>query len=254
MSITISVWKALLLREALSRLFSSRAAWVWLIVEPVAHMAFLGFLFTVIRQRSVGGIDVLIWLALGLQGFFLFRRTANQVAGAVDANRALFSYRQVTPIDTAIVRGTLEGILMILVITVIFVGMAMLGHDIIPANPLTIVEAFSGLWLLGVAVGLVVSAVSEVATELRRIIQIAMIPLYFASGVIFPVANVPEPYREWLLLNPIVHGLDGAREGYLSNYSSIPGLNLAYLHLCALVGIFIGLLLHRRYAELMVTR
>jgi len=253
-TITLSVWKALLIREALSRLFASRGAWFWLIAEPVIHMAFIGFIFGVIRQRTVGGIDFLIWLVLGVQGFLLFRRTANQMAGAVASNKALFSYRQVTPSDTVLVRGLLEAILMTIVTVVIFSGLALLGHEVTPANPLGIAEALLGLWLLGVAVGLIVSAVSEVAKELRTIVQIMMIPLYFASGVLFPVAGLPEPYREWLAWNPIAHGLDYARSGFSPYYHSMPGLDIGYLHLFAIVGTFVGLLLHRRYAELMVTR
>src|SRR3546814_6107072 len=74
--VTLSVWKALLLREALARLFSGRASWFWLIAEPILHMAMFGYIYAGIRQRTIRGIDTLIWLVLGLQGFFLFRRTA----------------------------------------------------------------------------------------------------------------------------------------------------------------------------------
>src|SRR3546814_5528455 len=79
--VTLSVWKALLRREALARLFSGRASWFWLIAEPILHMAMFGYIYAGIRQRTIGGIDTLIWLVLGLQGFFLFRRTASQMAG-----------------------------------------------------------------------------------------------------------------------------------------------------------------------------
>src|SRR3546814_17404423 len=105
--VTLSVWKALLLREALARLFSGRASWFWLIAEPILHMAMFGYIYAGIRQRTIGGIDTLIWLVLGLQGFFLFRRTASQMAGAIDSNSPLFSYRQVKPKATGLRRGVL---------------------------------------------------------------------------------------------------------------------------------------------------
>lgn len=252
--ITLSVWKALLLREALSRLFSSRAAWFWLIAEPIVHMAMLGFIYSVIRQRTIGGIDTLIWLVIGLQGFFLFRRTANQMAGAIDSNRALFSYRQVLPIDTVLVRGFLEMILMVVIISMILIGLSIMGHDIVPYDPLMLIGAFAGLWLLGVAVGLIVSAGAEVAPEFRKISNMIMMPLYFISGVIFPIGSIPEPYRDWLLINPIAHGLDAGRHGFAAYYHSAPGISLSYLFDVAFVGIFIGLILHRRFSALMVTK
>lgn len=251
--ITWSVWRALILREALSRL-TGRGAWFWLIAEPVLHMVVLGVIFAVIRQRHVGGIETVIWLVLGLQGFFLFRRTANQMAGAIDSNRALFTYRQVTPTDTVLMRGVLELLLTIIVLAVISLGLFLLGYDILPGDPLGLLEAFTGLWLLGVALGLIVSVGAELVPEFRTIINMIMMPLYFISGVLLPIANIPEPYQSWLTINPIVHGLDGARLAFAPYYHSIHGLSMTYLHICALVGITIGLIFHRRFAYLMVTK
>src|SRR3546814_21054570 len=108
--VTLSVWKALLLREALARLFSGRASWFWLIAKPILHMAMFGYIYAGIRQRTIGGIDTLIWLVLGLQGFFLLRRTSSQMTGAIDSNRALFSYRLGKPTDTVLMSGVLGGL------------------------------------------------------------------------------------------------------------------------------------------------
>ena len=252
--ITLSVWKALLLREALTRLFSSRSAWFWLIAEPVLHIAIFGVMYYGIRQRTIGGIDTLIWLVLGMQGYFLFRRTVSQMAGAIDSNRALFAYRQVTPTDTVLMRGVLEGLMMMVVLGIILAGLAMLGHDIAPADPLAVLEAFLGLWLLGAAVGLIISVGAELAPEIRNAINVIMMPLYFISGVLFPISSIPEPYREWLLLNPIAHALDAARVGYSPYYHSVPNLSIDYVFALSLSGVFIGLLLHRYFRDLMVTK
>ena len=114
MAVTWSVWRALLLRESLDRLFDMRAAWFWLLMEPVLHISFITFIFTVIRLRTVGGIDSSIWIVVGMLAFFTFRRTAIQVMYAVDSNKPLFAYRQVQPFDTSVARGVLEAFLMVL--------------------------------------------------------------------------------------------------------------------------------------------
>ncbi|RYY95159.1 MAG: ABC transporter, partial [Comamonadaceae bacterium] len=114
-SISMSVWKALFLREALSRLFASRTSWFWLFAEPVLHVSYLMFMFTVIRVRSVGGIEAGIFVLVGLIAFFLFRRVGTQVANAIAPNRALFAYRQVKPIDSLLVRGVLEAMLLLVI-------------------------------------------------------------------------------------------------------------------------------------------
>jgi capsular polysaccharide transport system permease protein len=252
--VALSVWKALILREALFRLFGRRAAWVWLLLEPVVHVIFLMFIFTVVRTRVVGGIETPLWLMVGLLAFFMFRRVGMQAMNAVAANQALFAYRQVKPVDTVLTRAALEGFLMLLVAIILFSGAGLVGIGVVPADPLAVLEAFFGLWLLGVGFGLSASVASVLVPELGNVITLATIPLYFVSGVIFPIAAVPLPYREWLMLNPIAHGLEGARLGFAPYYNAVPELSISYLYGFALFGLFMGLALHTRFALRLATK
>lgn len=248
------MWKALFLREALTRVGAQRAAWFWLLAEPVFHVSYLLYLYTVVRARTIGGIDVMLWITLGMLGFFLFRRTATQVMNAVGANRSLFAYRQVKPIDTALVRGFLEGVEMTLIIFLMLAGLALLGHNIVASDPLLMMLALGGLWLLGLGLGLVTSVATELFLEFGRIFNMAMMPLYMLSGVILPLTGLPQPYRDWLLFNPVAHGLELARLGYASHYHAAEGVSLSYLYASALVLVFAGLLLHRRFALKLLTQ
>jgi capsular polysaccharide transport system permease protein len=254
LAVTLSVWKALFLRESLARLFSARAAWLWLLAEPVSHVAFLVFFFSVIRVRTVGGVDTGVWLMVGLLAFFMFRRTGTQVMNGINANQALFVYRQVKPVDTALVRGLLEGFLMLTITVVVLSGSSLLGYDVIPADPLTALQAMFGLWLFGLAFGLLASVAVELVPEVGRIIGMVMTPLYFASGIMFPLSSVPPPYRDWLMFNPVAHGLEAVRLGFVPHYHAAAGLSLDYLYGCALVGLFLGLALHRRFALRLATQ
>jgi capsular polysaccharide transport system permease protein len=253
-AITLSVWKGLFLREALSRIFSGRAAWFWLLAEPVFHVLSLMVIFTVIRMRVVGGIDTGVWLMVGMLAFFMFRRTGLQVMNAIDANQALFAYRQVKPIDTVLVRGVLEGLLMIIITSILLTITALFGYSVIPADPLAVLEAFFGLWLLGMGFGLVASVVSRLVPELAQIIKLAMLPLYMLSGVIFPLSAVPQPFRDWLMFNPIAQGLEVVRLGFASHYHTVPDLSIVYVYDFALATIFLGLVLQRRFALRLATQ
>lgn len=253
-AITLSVWKGLFLREALSRIFSGRAAWFWLLAEPVFHVLSLMVIFTVIRMRVVGGIDTGVWLMVGMLAFFMFRRTGLQVMNAIDANQALFAYRQVKPIDTVLVRGVLEGLLMIIITSILLTITALFGYSVIPADPLAVLEAFFGLWLLGMGFGLVASVISRLVPELAQIIKLAMLPLYMLSGVIFPLSAVPQPFRNWLMFNPIAQGLEVVRLGFASHYHTVPDLSIVYVYDFALVTIFLGLVLQRRFALRLATQ
>lgn len=252
--ITFSVWKALFLREAVQRLFSSRAAWLWLLLEPVVHIVFLMFIFTVVRLRSIGGVDTAVWVMVGMLGFFAFRRTATQAMNAVASNHALFVYRQVKPVDTVLSRAALEGFLMLLVAAILLAGAALFGFAVVPHDPLLVLQAFTGLWLFGVGFGLITSAAQELVPEMGKVTSLLMIPLYFFSGVIFPIASVPQPYRGWLMLNPVAHGLEMIRLGFASHYQAAAEADITYVFAAAIIAVFLGLVLHVRFATRMVAR
>ena len=252
--ITRSVWKALLLRESLTRLFSSRGAWFWLLAEPIFHIAYMMVLFTVIRIRHVGGFDTAAWVMVGFLSFLAFRRTAALSTNAVRANQALFTYRQVKPIDTVLTRCVLEGTLFAVVSGVVISGAVFLGVDAVPDDPLSVLAAFTGMWGVGVGLGLVMCTIVELLPELGKIVDFVMTPLYFISGVIFPIASVPPPYREWVMLNPLAHGVEAARKGFADHYHSAPETSISYLYMFALVLLCFGLALQRVFARKLVTK
>jgi capsular polysaccharide transport system permease protein len=253
-SITLSVWKALFLREAVNRLRTGRAAWLWLLLEPVIYIVSLMIIFTVIRMHAVGGIDSALWVMVGMLAFFMFNRPATRSMNAITANRALFTYRQVKPVDTVLVRVSLEGFLMILVSIILFAGAGLFGLAINPVDPLIVLEAFFGLWIVGAAFGLIASVAIELIPEAAKVIEFMSKPVYFLSGAIFPIAMVPPPYREWLLLNPVAHGLEAARLGFAPHYHAVPELSVTYLYGFGLTALFLGFALHHRFARKLVTQ
>jgi len=78
LTVTIAVWKALFLREAISRLAQDRIAWALLIVEPLFHVVLLMWVFSIgFRQRVIAGADVGVFIMLGILGYFLVRNIMN---------------------------------------------------------------------------------------------------------------------------------------------------------------------------------
>lgn len=254
LAVTFAVWRAIFLREALDRLFDMRFAWFWLLAEPVLHIAFITFVMTVIRVRTVGNADVVVWIIIGMLAFFLFRRTAVQVTHAVDSNRPLFTYRQVKPFDPAIARAVLEGFLMAIIALVILGTAALLGHQTFPVDALLVMQAVFGLWLFGVGYGLVASVLMALVPEMEHVLKIVMLPLYLISGVMWPLASIPLPYRDILMINPIAHGLELVRMGFFPYYHTVPGLSMPYLFAWGVVSIMLGLMLYRRFAIQLVMR
>lgn len=254
LNIMLSAWKALFLREALARISGGRARWVWVLLEPLVHQAFITFMLVVIRQRVVAGMDVMTWVAIGVLTFFMFRRPAMQGLEAINANSAMFAYRQVRPVDTIFVRAALEAFLTFLIALLVFAALALLERRIVPDDPLVVMAAVFGMWLFGLGFALALSVPCELVDEVGKLVKFAMMPVYLISCVIFPIQMVPYPFNQWLLYNPLLHGVEAARAGYSENYHAVQGLDLPYLYTCAVCLIFIGLALHVRFVSRLIAK
>ena len=253
LSVTLSVWKALFLREAASRLFAERAGWFWLLLDPIFHIAYLMVLFSVFRVRHIGGMETAIWIMVGVFGYFMFQHAASRCMRAISANRSMFVYRQILPADTVLVRAALEAVLLVVVAILLFCGSALAGLDAVPADPLLTLDCMLSLWLIGLGFGASAAVLIELVPESGEILGMVMAPLYMLSGVIFPLSAVPPSFREWLMLNPLVHGLDALRMSFAPFYHPVPGLDLNYLHGWALGLVVLGLSLQVVFAKRMLT-
>ena len=248
--VTRSVWHALLMREALARTTGNRMAWFWMLFEPAAMIAIMVAIRSVAGGSNIrtSGAEFVPWLICGLFGFFLFRENMMRSIGAVNANKALFAYRQVLPIDPVIIRCFVEGMLKSVIFVMFIMIGELMGANLFPSNILYALEAWLALWLLGLGAGLSLSASSTLIPEIGKIVQLTSLPLLLMSGVMFPLNFLPYEIQQYLLLNPIVHGLETLRTAFFPLYRSLNGISITYLWLWALSLATFGLMLHLKFA------
>lgn len=249
LQIQYSVIRALFLREAVTRLTGGRIAWFWLLLEPLAHLAMFVILMGFILKRVIPGADPAMFIATGLAGYFMFNRAYSQARNAISSNLALFAYRQVKPVDTIITRALVEGVLFSISIVILFFILWLLGKDVLPASPIEFILALGLLWLFGLGFALIMATCTELMPSVGNIVDLLLRPLYFLSAVMYPVAAIPQPYRDYLLFNPLVHGIESIRHAYFERYYSPSEISLGYLAAWAAALILLGLALQIKYQQ-----
>jgi capsular polysaccharide transport system permease protein len=246
------VWKALMLRESLSRLFATRTSWLWLLAEPVFHLAYLMLIFSLLRVSSVGGSRTPLWILTGLLTYFFFSHTSQQMATAINANQALFAYRQIKPMDTLWVRGVLEFVLLGVIALLMYAGVWLFVDLSWPSDAFGILLAWTTAWVLGLGWGLVLSCVNELLPDLGHVLKLLTMPMMLLSGVMLPVALVPPSMLDIVLLNPLVHVIESARMGIHAHYHLVNGIHMSYAMWWALSMLMVGLTLQRRFSYKLV--
>jgi capsular polysaccharide transport system permease protein len=251
LAITLTVWKALFLRGVLTRVGKDRTGGVRLLLEPMAHIAFLMFLFVEgFKNKHVSGIDTGFFVMLGVLSFFFPR---NMVRGGMTAvGRSDYTYRQVRPIDVLISRILVDSVLGIIVFAVVLSGAAFVGIGVTVADPLGALIALGGLWVAGMGLALTFSVLANLSFWLGRLMRLIMRVMYFFSGVLMPSAGLPHGKREYVLLNPLFHGVESVRLAFSSTYVAAPSIDVVYIYQFGVVMVFLGLAMQVAFRDKLV--
>ena len=227
---------------------ADRFAWFWMLAEPIAHVV----LFIAVREllgriRLVAGAEFIPWLLVGMIIFFMFRDGMLRSLGAIDANRGLFSYRQVKPVDTVIARAVVEGVLKSFVFLLLIIGFSIFGIDLVPYNPVGVFRIWVMAWAFGLGAGLFFSVANSLVSEVGIIIRMLMLPLYFLSGVIIPLNFLPHDVQVYVLYNPALHLVELVRGFFFESYRPIQGVSEVYVIWWTLIMALLGLAMHARF-------
>jgi ABC-2 type transport system permease protein len=91
-----------------------------------------------------------------------------------------------------------------------------------------------------VSIGLIIGSQMESPEGFQLIMSFLVFPLFFLSGALFPITNLPEYLAPFIFVNPMTYAVDGIR-GVLLGVSQFPLLlDFGLICLFALVMILIG--------------
>lgn len=244
--IFLAVLLALVLREFRTRLSIKRFGAFWVLFEPLTHIAVLIFISIYVRGRHIPGMEVAVFLVAGIVPFLLFKNIYFKGMEALSANKALFSYKQIQPLDTILSRAIVETVISLCVYALILFLLGFFwGYDVAIHQPIQ----WTGALLVGIAlsfgIGLNLCVLAEMLPDIKYFIRLMFFPMYLISGVVFPIWIVPPEILKWLMWNPYLHVVDMLRQNVFENYPQVAGINLTYPAEVALVFLFTGLLFLR---------
>ena len=236
---------ALLLRELSSRFGKSRGGFMWVLVEPIAHLLVPMFIFGFIRQMLMPGVEYPVFLVYGFLPFLLFKSICLQIVNGVSAAQGLISYRQVQLMDVFIAKAIAHAVIQAVVFAIVLTGLAMFDYDVLPSHPVEFAAVLALTITLAFGLGLVLAAVASLVPDARQVIQVMFMPLYFASGILFAVTRFADEWVRWLAFNPVLHLVELTRVMAIDGYEPMKYLSITYPVVLALTSSAIGLMLYR---------
>jgi capsular polysaccharide transport system permease protein len=247
---------ALIMREIKTRFGGHWTGVVWLLGLPLVELAVFMWMNVVLRGRvSRGSYDFMVFLVVALFPYKLFRGLWSQLTHAASANKGLFSFKQVKPMDAFVARVLLELALDTFIFILLAVLLARFGWGpMLPVDVLAYLGVVAMFVLFGVGLGISSAVICDVMPRFAVATQLIAMPLMILSGVVFPLHGMPQAALDVFLLNPVLHLVELARHAYLPNYVPVNGVNAAYPLKIVLVSLALAMSLYRvRRRELIAT-
>lgn len=223
----------------------SRGGFIWVLVEPLAHVLIPVIIFGFIRQRMMPGVEYPVFLVYGFLPFLFFKSICLQIVDGVNAAQRLLSYRQVQLIDVFIAKLLAFAATQAAVFIVVLTGLAMLGYDVLPARPIELAVVVLLTISVAFGLGLMFAAIASHIPDTRAVIKILFMPLYFISGILFPISRFPDEWVRIMAINPLLHLVELSRAMALDGFETMKYLSIAYPVALALGSTAVGLMFYR---------
>jgi len=236
---------ALFLREMYESVGVRKIGYFWLFFDILFMVFIFAGLKTIVRDASVPGLDMVVFVAVNIMAFYFFKETVMFLSTSFSINKSLFDYRQVKPIDVLFSKFLFSFYTRILAACVmLFIGVYF-EFDL-SVKDFNMV-AFSIVWLgiFALSIGLVSAVLASFFDFYKRFIRYLMLPLLFLSAVFYTVESLPPLFQTIILYNPVAHFMEMLHGSYFYALDTYY-VDYVYMTYWTVIPLFLGLFFYTR--------
>jgi len=241
--IFLAVQNALFLRELSMRFSSGRMGMFWTFFEPFFQILIFVLIKLVLFGSGESNFDFAVFLALNFTAFNMFKNIVVKSTASFKANKALFLYKQVKPIDTIIARSMVEVFISSIIIA-IFILLGLYFDFDMNVKDLTMVTlGFIFLIIFSFSLGVFMAVLNVFVDSVGKLINFFMTALMFASAVFYSIEVLPVDLQKLLMYNPVANFMEIIHGSYFYALSD-KFVSYEYILVWTLSLLYIGLWLY----------
>lgn len=179
----------------------------WMILGQICASGIFSFVFGYVGKFSSDGIPYFLFYMSASVLWNLFNICVTRNTSVFMDNSYLFGKvyfpRLVVPMAN-VVFGIIQFALQFGLLAVVWLcyyirgQVPFMGPYLLLMPPLVIVMA-----MMGMSVGLIISSLTVKYRDLSHLVTVGLQIMMYGSPVMYPVSQIPEAFRPWILLNPI---------------------------------------------------
>ena len=206
--------------ELRTKFIRSRLGGLWMILNPLAQVLIFAFVLSAVLSAKLPGIDnqyaYAIYLMAGTLGWSLFAEIVNRCLTLFIDNGNILKKLAFPKIALPlIVTGSalVNNLLLFVAILAIF---GVLGHP--PGIALIWLPVLMLITIaFAVGLGLGLGVLNVFMRDIGQVVPVVMQFLFWFTPVVYMVNIIPQQYRGWLVLNPLIPIVNGYQDVLLYN-------------------------------------
>lgn len=243
---TLRVLFALVLRELSTSDSRASLGFLWLIIEPVAAMALLTLIMSLLARTPPLGTNFPLFYVTGLLPFQMYSQLSAKSSSAVRFSKPLLGFPAVTAVDAILARCIVSITINVMLFAAMIV-IIIIGYDLnVIIDYARLAESLALSAILGMGIGVINVVPFLASPTYGNIWNILNRPMMLLSGVIFLHDEMSPWAQDMLWWNPVVHIVGMMRQAFYPSYSGTY-VSATYVILVSFGTFAFGLLLMKRF-------
>ncbi len=222
---------------------------LWFFLQPLFTTIIFTFVFGNLAGLSTDGLPQPLFYLAGVTAWNYFSDCLTKTSTVFKDNASIFGKvyfpRLIMPLSIVTSNLVRFGVQMLLFIGMMIYYAAVGGQFRITWAVLLFPVLILLMALLGLGLGLIITAMTTKYRDLTFLVQFGVQLLMYMTTVIYPLSAAPERYRHWLELNPMTAIIETFRLGFLGQ-GMVTAWSLGYSAVCAFTILVVGILIFNR--------
>jgi lipopolysaccharide transport system permease protein len=192
---------------------------IWFFVQPLLTTAIYFIIFTQVAKISSDEIPPVLFYLSGIVSWNYFAECLTKTSNTFVENAAVFGKvyfpRLISPLSVVISNLIKFGIQFSLFLIILLVYVIHDYQFVFNATILLLPFTIVLMALLGLGLGMIISSLTTKYRDLTYLITFGVQLLMYATPVIYPTSILEEPYKSWVMSNPMSPLIETFRTAFL---------------------------------------
>ena len=206
-------------REISSRHAGSIGGRAWMLLHPLILLGMytlvFGAIFKVKLPETLQSQNYIVFIAVVLWPWMAFQESLIKASTCIVSNAHLI--RKIAFPHELLVIANVASVFVNHVIgyVVVLTVLAVLGYPLHWQGGVTALMVLVALFFASVGLGWVLAGLQVYVRDTEQVLGQLLTFLFYASPILYPISLVPEWLSTLMMLNPLAHGMEWLRNGWL---------------------------------------